>query len=235
MVGALIALAGSLMVQLLLVPHVETRRRHDERWEQAVLDLGHALVFDESPSGLRHAVKAIYEAVHPPGGATLSREQIAARLTTEQISDLKEAIQAFVESLTRSRWLADRVIFRPSAERRMQQARLYLFKHFEHSYLLLGIAQHALAERIDARLQISLPDYAEGTGSLQDILAPGRSYSVNEVNEAYASLVENRARLVTALEDMINTEPPRRVGPIRKISHRASRSLRTRRQEPGST
>ncbi|MBC7274903.1 hypothetical protein [Nocardioides sp.] len=231
-VGAIIALAGSLVVQLLLVPQVENRRRHDERWEQAVLDLGHALVFDESASTLRHALQATYEAVQSPDGTALSREQIADRLTPEQISDLKEALQAFGESLTRFRWLADRVMFRPSTEPRMQDTRIYILKHLGHSLRLVGITQHALAVRMEARAQISLPGYAE---SFQDVVAPEQVYSVNGVKDAYASLSESRASLVRSLEDMANTEPPRRIGPIRIILHRVDRSLRARRHEQDNT
>lgn len=225
-VGALIALAGSLVVQLVFVPQVETRRRHDERWEQAVLDLGHALAFDESASALRKALKSIYEAVQGPGGTALSREQMAAGLTPEQVDGLLEATQTFSESVLRFRWLADRVMFRPSAKPKLQQTRLYILKHFELCFRILGIAQHALAVRIDASVQIALPDYAEGAVSFQDVLAPGRSYSVNDVNEMYASLTDNRMRLVTALEDMSYAEPPRRIGPIRTFVHRVSRALR---------
>lgn len=229
--GALMALAGSAVVQLILVPLVETRRRHDERWEQDVLDLGHMLVFDRSASKLRYALKAIYEAVQSSDGAALSREQLAARLTSEQIGDLREASQAYGEYVMRLRWLADRVLFRPSIEPRMQQTRLNILKHVEHTFLLFRIAQHALAVRVDARVQTALPDFAKDVVSLEETLAPGRSYSVDDVNDAYASLSESRARLVSALEDIANTEAPRRIGPIRKFLHGVARARRKWRQD----
>ena len=229
------ALAGSLVVQLLLVPRAETRRRHDERWEHAVLELSHSLAFDQSASTLRSSLKAIYGAVQSPDGTALSRDEVASRLTTEQIDALKDAYQAFSESLMRYRWLADRVMFRPSVQPRLQDARLYILKHFEHSIRLVGVTQHALGARIDARVQVALPDYAEDAVSFQSILAPGRSYSVNDVNDTYASLAENRLRLVTALEDMANTEPPRRTGIVHTILHRVAIAGRRRREGSETT
>lgn len=231
-VGALIALAGSLAVQLFLVPRAEARRRFDERWEQAVLDLGQSLVFDESAGRLRNALKSVYEAVQPPEAATLSREQMAARLTAKQFDDLSEALQPFTEQFTRFRWLADRVMFFPSAEPRMQQMRLGIVEHLVHSFALLGITQHAVAARMDARVQVALPDYAASAVSLQERLDPRHSYSLSDLNDTYAALTDNRARLVTALQDLANAEPPRRVGLIRKLSHRLARANRTSRRGP---
>ena len=58
-IGALLAIIGSVVLQLLVVLAAETRRRRKERWEASLAALGERLLFNEQA-----AAEAVREAQH---------------------------------------------------------------------------------------------------------------------------------------------------------------------------
>ncbi len=104
--GAALALAATIIVQWFVMPGVEGRRRHEERWERYVLYLGEHLSFD-LPKALTpyvdvlvaqsmHIQSDVPEDARPP----LDDERLAARM---------EALSQRTQALQRFRWLANRV------------------------------------------------------------------------------------------------------------------------------
>lgn len=108
-IGALIALAGTVVVQLWLIPRVDTRKRRTQRWEDDVLALGQLLAFDhaEAASNIRLRLLAAFVWLHDrPDGVEPQRWEALVRQDRER---LREARDVFDRLPGRVRWLADRV------------------------------------------------------------------------------------------------------------------------------
>lgn len=58
-IGAVIALLGTLLVQAIVVPRIEARKRREERWEEDVRAMGEFLTFD-----LPRALSALSRELH---------------------------------------------------------------------------------------------------------------------------------------------------------------------------
>jgi hypothetical protein len=108
-IGALIALVGTVLVQLWLVPLVESRKRREERWEADLLALGEALLFSEPEAAskvrselfFRLALTADFEDAEPKWVEARRREQEDA-LSTAWSAHLRIRAQVL--------WLAERVM-----------------------------------------------------------------------------------------------------------------------------
>lgn len=108
-IGALIALAGTVLVQLWLVPRVDSRKRRTQRWEDDVLALGQLLAFDhaEAASDMRLRMLAAFVwLADRPDDADPQRWEAIVRQDRERLSEASEVFQRLPG---RVRWLADRV------------------------------------------------------------------------------------------------------------------------------
>lgn len=110
MVGAGLTLASQLVLQLVIVPRVETRKRREDRWERDVLALGELLTGDIpdrasaayiSQSVLQH----YYHRLMPPG-------QVRDAATLEHLKEeSREAVRGFRDlASTRMKWLTQRIV-----------------------------------------------------------------------------------------------------------------------------
>ncbi len=118
LVGAVTALAVEIVIQLYVVPRVETRKRRVDRFERNVLELGELLT-----SALRHSV---YDARFEQSflrmlrdreyGPELDRASVA-RGITEQAAKARQATSAFTDLVhSRYNWMFGRIAaFSPAA------------------------------------------------------------------------------------------------------------------------
>lgn len=112
-VGAVIALLGSLFVQGWLVPRIEARKRREQRWETDLRDLGEALSSDRlltAASGARWGVDwwvDIRNAEQPDDITPAHWERIR-----EAAEEKANTTQAEYDDLatSRVRWLVSRVV-----------------------------------------------------------------------------------------------------------------------------
>lgn len=110
LVGAGLTLASQLLIQLVIVPRVETRKRREDRWERDVLALGELLTAEIpgrassayiSQSVLQHYYHQVMPLKQATGGdaATLEHLKDEARAT----------VQSFRDMTTRINWLMKRI------------------------------------------------------------------------------------------------------------------------------
>lgn len=181
-IGALVALAGSVFVQFWLVPRVDTRKRREQRWEEDVLALGKLLTFEHPPivTGVRvglHTVGMVAEAA-----GELDGDQWSA-LHAQERENLREANQAFNALRLQIDWLSDRVISLAPTNSAIQQfGELSRRYNFRHAKLML----------LEWR-----PDLDEE--------AP----TTEEINKAGEALNAVTIEIVTALKAMLVSPPPR--------------------------
>jgi len=85
-VGALLALTGSVLVQLLVVPRVDALRRRHERWEVTVAALGEQLAFtdDEVTDQLKDALFGVLKARDDYDLSSEDYEKIEAALEANE-------------------------------------------------------------------------------------------------------------------------------------------------------
>jgi hypothetical protein len=106
--------AVQFLIQVYVVPRVESGRRRDERWKRDVLDLGDLLTGQVSAAGgLAEADQRMLRAMRDFPIGTMDPEekrQARERVIWEQREKARQSSGAFAE-LVRSRadWLADRV------------------------------------------------------------------------------------------------------------------------------
>lgn len=107
LVGAAITLAVQLVVQLWVVPKVETRKRREDRWERDVRELGELLAMRLADLAEEaHAAQWIYRNLRQE-----ESDEYDPRLVDRQARDMQQATWAY-GSLIRAQiaWLTDRVL-----------------------------------------------------------------------------------------------------------------------------
>lgn len=159
MIGALIALAGTVFVQLWLVPRVDTRKRREQRWEEDVLALGQLLTFDQPRivSDLRSELHMLALLLDPPHDVDTTTERWSALGAEHQEKRLR-ASEEFRSLRTRVDWLVDRVLSLAPHARPLEllgsQWRNYYLRYVQIDMLewqpAAGDEQHLDAEEIDA-------------------------------------------------------------------------------------
>jgi hypothetical protein len=114
LVGAATALVVQLVIQLYVVPKVETRKRREDRWESNVLELGELMSMVEVRAQEARGEQSAYrDAWEEESKRDFDRDRIA-----QQAGRAEQASRAYLDLVwTRADWLADRVIaFNPAAE-----------------------------------------------------------------------------------------------------------------------
>jgi len=107
-VGALIALLGTVIVQLWLIPLVDSRKRRDQRWEADVRALGELLIFTE-PQARSAARSALHWQIllrETPENADPKRW---AALVREREETGRSAWNDYDRIRSQVDWLVDRV------------------------------------------------------------------------------------------------------------------------------
>jgi hypothetical protein len=112
LVGAATALAVQWVVQLYLVPKVETRKRREDRWERDVLELGELLTTSLTDRANElHAAQLVYRDVRDRQG-----DEHDPALVARHAKDAEQEMFAYGSLIgTHVEWLIDRVLA-PSPE-----------------------------------------------------------------------------------------------------------------------
>jgi hypothetical protein len=107
LIGASAALAAQLVIQLYVVPRVETRKRREDRWERNVLELGQLLTANLTSSANElHAAQLVYREVRDRQG-----DEHNPALVARQARDAEQAMFAYGSLVnTQMDWLIGRVI-----------------------------------------------------------------------------------------------------------------------------
>jgi hypothetical protein len=188
LLGGLIALVASLIVQAFVVPRVTRRTRAIDRWEQDVLLLG-SLVSDQlsvASAKAFHAWTSWRVLRDRPADTFLSGEQIKVIETEDRrrAESFREAWREYERlANVRSDWLAKRIASR--------DRRHVPYLAVEHSVAVLG------------RLPVTL------------VTDDWTAYDVEEIDQWWRDEAQERARLlerVTELAESIAAPSP--VGPI---------------------
>lgn len=110
LVGAGLTLVSQVVIQLVIVPRVETRKRREDRWERDVLTFGELLtaeIPDRASSAFisQSVLQHFYHLPMPPG-------QILDAVTLERLKEeSRTAVRDFRDvASTRIRWLLKRII-----------------------------------------------------------------------------------------------------------------------------
>jgi hypothetical protein len=193
LLGALIALIGSVIVQALVIPRVNRRTRAIDRWEQDVLLLG-SLVSDQLSVARAEAFHAwtSWRAVRDrPADTFLAGEQIKEMETEDRTraESFREAWREYERlANVRSAWLAKRIA---SRDRRHVPCMA-----IEHSVAVLGKLPAAL------------------------VTDDWTAYDVDEIDQWWRDEAEERTRLqerVTELaESIAATSPVWEIGRLRQ-------------------
>lgn len=116
LVTAALALSAALVVQVYVVPFVESRKRREQRWEEDVRKLGELLLFTQ-PKAFQAMRLVLLTAAHlasPPQVADSSR---VAQLTRDNRDELRRASAELDEVDDQIRWLTDRIVsFAPRSQ-----------------------------------------------------------------------------------------------------------------------
>jgi hypothetical protein len=108
LVGALVALIGTVLVQLWLIPLVDSRKRREQRWESDVRALGELLTFT-LPGVHLEVHGALYGQMllaDPPEDVDPGRWD---RLVKEQNEERRAAWQRYDQTQAQVGWLVNRV------------------------------------------------------------------------------------------------------------------------------
>ena len=182
-VGAVLALAAQAIVQLVVVPHVDARRRRETRWEEDVLTLGEVLTA-QLPGAAEELRTAVWwlgmmhtlEAKSPEAHERLVRE---AQQKLEPIYERWFALQA------RFGWLTERVLHLVSGDPRLTA--------FERAVAIYGAEARG----------------AELTGVLVMHAKPP-AFDEDKLNAQWAKEGAARAKLLAAVKKLVGEGPPRR-------------------------
>ena len=107
-VGALIALAGTVIVQLWLIPRVESRKRREERWEADVRALGEALIFSEPEAISEVRGELFWRSLFSHPSEDVNPDRLDA-LKREREEAWRTAWSDYDQILLQVGWLVDRV------------------------------------------------------------------------------------------------------------------------------
>lgn len=210
-IGAVIALAGAVFVQLWLVPRVDTRKRREQRWEEDVLALGQLLTFDHprTVSDLRSELHLLVLLANPPGDVDATTERWTA-LKAERREALRTARDEFDSLRTRVDWLADRIVsLAPHSKPLGHMA------HLSRNHFL----RHAQLGMLEWRPELENEP-------------PLTEEAIDEAGDALAKVT---SEMVKELKGLATTNPPR--NSRRKRGRQLLAKMRTRRQrnqQPGS-
>jgi len=136
MIGALIALVGTVLVQLWLVPLVDARKRREQRWEADVRALGEALLFRDAEATdafrralfIRATIASAAQQEDDPGermsllhesDATGQDEWSAYRRVRAQVDWLADEVKAIAPNSPALAELAYRLALHRNAHRKM--------------------------------------------------------------------------------------------------------------------
>jgi hypothetical protein len=110
-VGAILTLVAQVVIQLYIVPRVETRKRREDRWERNVLELGELLTNQlRQRAAEARAAQGTFRAVRQLEGRTDVNQERVARFKSEDSLKANQATRAYYELVhTRLLWLVDRI------------------------------------------------------------------------------------------------------------------------------
>lgn len=212
-IGAVIALVGTVLVQLWLVPLVDTRKRREQRWEEDVLALGQLLTLDQPRivGELRSELYWLALLVDPPDDLDTTTKHWAA-LEAEHKDMLRAVRREFDSLATRIDWLAGRVIaLAPRAkplDHLASQSRKYRLSHIKFGML-----------------EWRQPHLDHRSPPLTD----------DEIDTAAKALSEITREIVKDLQDLATASPPRNP-PMRSARTLAAKlGTRLRRKPRGSS
>jgi hypothetical protein len=111
LVGAATALAVQWVVQLYLVPKVETRKRREDRWERNVLELGDLLTTQLAERAHEaHVGQGLFRDLRELGTEPGIDQHKIAQSREQQAQAAQQATRAFEDLLsTRIHWLTGRI------------------------------------------------------------------------------------------------------------------------------
>lgn len=136
LIGAVIALVGTIVVQLLIVPWADTRKRREQRWEEDLLALGRLLTFDQPAivEELQSELTAHVLVIAPPKDVDTTTARFQS-FRQEHEEKLRSAREAFDNLRARVDWLIDRVVSLAPRAKALQnlvvQQRTYYLRHVE--------------------------------------------------------------------------------------------------------
>ncbi len=206
LVTAGLSLAVVLIVQLYVVPHVESRKRREERWESDLRRLGECAAFDlteaasEYFSALLSSVWLADRADDPD--VDPSRHHEATRVADER---RRAAHERFRKAETQADWLADRVCSVASGHPQMRRLQL----------AVMGVQVKDLSG-VD-------PTYRSGEAGP----------SQEQVDEANTSLREAIRGLLKVVEELAAGKMPRKSTRLSRARGRLVRRVRAVRRGLG--
>jgi len=180
-IGALIALVGTVLVQLWLVPLVESRKRREQRWEADVRALGEALIFSEPEATSKVRSELSYRILLAADLEDEDPKRVEA-MRREQDEALERAWSAHQQIRSQVVWLVDRVMAIAPGSRALEA--------LEASVLKYRLAHMGLA----------LLRYKVGS-------KPSTPEVLDQTYEALRSATKN---LVDEVKSLANGRPPRR-------------------------
>jgi len=201
-VGALIALVGAVIVQLWLIPRVETRKRREQRWEEDVLALGELLTFEQPRAVSEFTAHLHIQVFFATVPDDVDPTQWAVRQSEAQ-EKLRTARDQFDHVRARFDWLEDRVVsLAPESETLGHFSRLcrtYFLRHIQ-----LGMLEWQ--REID---KVLTDEMINGAGDALQTATNG---------------------LVEELKKLARGNPPQR-SPTRRVRQRLNRQLKRQPRE----
>lgn len=112
LVGAALALAAQALLQLVIVPHVEARKRREDRWEKHVLELGELLSGELGTAARNFGHEAVagtlLRSMKDQPMASRERYEAVVREHRTVLQEAQEHFTALAD--TRTSWLSRRVL-----------------------------------------------------------------------------------------------------------------------------
>lgn len=117
LVTAALSLVVVLVVQIYVVPHVESRKRRDDRWENDLLRLGETLTFEVNDAASEYLSALYHLAILTRTAADPDRDPERLHEARRQAETrLRDARERYRKTVGRADWLADRVAAAGSGE-----------------------------------------------------------------------------------------------------------------------
>lgn len=204
--GAVFALAAQALLQLVIVPRVDTRKRREDRWERDVRELGELLTGEVARTARlvgepAYMLWAAQRTIAAESGMSRDRRAALSQLLREHESKAREGRQAFDDATARARWLSARIsALAPGSPAlgHFERATL-IYRHRVLNACIDGDGTGASSE--DA-------DYDEGTAKHR---------------AAWKDERDARAELLESVEKLADGPPPRRSPPVGRVAPVARR------------
>jgi hypothetical protein len=182
-VGATLALLAQVVVQLVIVPRVEARKRREDRWERDVLALGELLTVD-LPDRRRAARSDVWFMQNVSQDPDMSVREEYSQFRSKVHEDARASMTAYeAVASTRVEWLVDRITALDPEEPRL--------KNFRMSGIRFKVAVGG----------VGLWDY------------PNEKFTEEAFDEAWNREARFTAELTSAVKELAGLpHPPRRVG-----------------------